>query len=377
MFQMINFPLDETVQIDPEVWKACAGRSSRTSFYKQVPEVGTDVYYFPEGHAEQYELHLNLAVAPFDRPMVPCRVLDVRYFADRTNDDLFAAIVLQPPSASSPPVVFGGGAQRPEGLDIDWETKVLTQSDANGACGLTVPKECAESILPLLELDQEHLPSQNLTMSDVQGRKWEFRHVYQGKPARHVLAAYGWNNFSNTKLLVAGDTVVLMKDRLNEELYIGVRRRRPHMDHIRRRFLHLGAGDQEGVGNFQRFVEDAARRAAQGLRFEVVLYPMISGFKDFVLQTRLVDTTLRLRWAAGVRVKMNLAAFDCPKPRWIDGRVSDVMIPQEDGQWRGSPWKMLQITWDQPEPDQLPQNVESLISPWEVENLENEAFLLG
>ncbi|CAM8977548.1 unnamed protein product [Rhodiola kirilowii] len=368
----INFPANDTVPVDPEIWDiVCAGRDFK------LPEVDTDVYYFPEGHAEQWD-DFPQAVASFFRPMVPCRVLNVRYLADRVIDDLFAAIFLRPtgshfrgatPAASSQ-VGFGGdltpsiGAQR-EGSHIAWDTKVLTQSDVGNGNRFSVPKRCAMSIFPPLKLEEDP-PVQILTISDVQaaGMNREFRHIYQG--GQHWLTT-GWTTFCEYKRLVAGDTVVLMKDKLTGKLYIGIRRLpRGGAESNRRRPLHLEAGG--GTGDSQRFVAEAARYAAQGMPFEVFLYPK-NGFRDFVVKADLVDMALSLRWAVGMRVKKNVAAGDCSMPQWISGRVSMVMIPQEGGQWRGSPWKMLQITWDQP---QLPQNVERL-SPWQVEYLDDGA----
>ncbi|CAM8974590.1 unnamed protein product [Rhodiola kirilowii] len=369
----INFPANDTVPVDPEIWEVCAGRAFK------LPEVDTDVYYFPEGHAEQCDL--PQAVASFFRPMVPCCVQNVRYLADRVIDDLFAAIFLQPTgshfrgaTSASSQVGFGGdltlsiGAQR-EGSHIAWDTKVLTQSDVGNGNRFSVPKRCAMSIFPPLKLEEDP-PVQILTISDVQaGINWEFRYVYQG--GQYWLTSTGWKTFCDYKRLVAGDTVVLMKDKITGKLYIGIRRLpRGGAESNRSRPLHLGAAGG-GTGDSQRFVVEAAKYAAQGLPFEVVLYPK-NGFTDFVVKADLVDMALSLRWAVGMRVKKNVAAGDCSMPRWIFGRVSMVMIPWEGGQWRGSPWKMLEITWDQLGP-QLPHNVERQ-SPWQLEHVEETSL---
>ncbi|CAM8914288.1 unnamed protein product [Rhodiola kirilowii] len=372
----INFPASQTVAVDSALWKACAGTNVK------VPEGGTIVYYFPEGHAEQFDS--PPAFAPLVWPVFPCRVLNVRYLADRVSDEVFAAVLLEPVGSDfrgADPVprsvVFGGrlstGVER-ERSRIDSYLKVLTQSDANNGGGFSVPRQCAESIFPALNYEEDP-PVQNLSIADVQGVDWVFRHIFRGTPKRHLLTT-GWSKFVNHKKLIAGDTVVFMRNNLTGRLYIAIRRLdRSSYKWVGRRSLHMGVsgGAEEEIDEWScstgnrkvsaRFVEEAAMHAAQRKLFEVILYPR-NGLPDFVVNADVVDRALSLRWAVGMPVKMPVASDDdSSRSTWLRGQVSLVTNSLESGQWRGSPWKMLQVTWV--EPEHL-QNVERA-SPWQVE----------
>nr|QCI44198.1 ARF20 [Lilium hybrid cultivar] len=199
--------------IDPQVWKACAAPKS------QIPTVGDLVYYFTDSHAEQASSSPDLSPIHLTAACALCRVAAVSLLADADTDEAFARILLDPrptnrsvpPAPPSPP--DGGGAV--------FFAKVLTPSDANNGGGFSVPRYCADSILPPLDLAAER-PVQNLTIRDAHGRPWVFRHIYRGTPRRHLLTT-GWSKFVNSKKLIAGDSVVFIRNRSNE-LYLGVRR---------------------------------------------------------------------------------------------------------------------------------------------------------
>ncbi|BFG31851.1 hypothetical protein CerSpe_181250 [Prunus speciosa] len=76
--------------IDPKIWRTCAGNSV------QIPILHSRVYYFPQGHLEQYSSS-----------------------TDETDKVVSFA-------------------------------KILTPSDANNGGGFSVPRFCADSIFPAL-----------------------------------------------------------------------------------------------------------------------------------------------------------------------------------------------------------------------------------
>ncbi|KAL9674926.1 hypothetical protein QQ045_003125 [Rhodiola kirilowii] len=329
----INFPASQTVAVDSALWKACAGSNVK------VPEVGTMVYYFPEGHAEQCDL--PPALAPPVWPIFPCRVDNVRYLADTVSDEVFAVLLLQPVGSN-----FRGAHALPsttgveqEGSRFDSCAKVLTRSDTADGKPLYLPVLVAPIFPPL---NYEQNPTvQNLTIADVQGVDWVFEHSYRG---RHLLThSKGWSHFVHHKQLVSGDTVVFMRENLTGRLYIAIRRQSPHK------------------GLSRRFVEEAVCHAEKGNPFEVIFYPR-NGL--YVVNIDRVDRALSLRWDVGMPVKMPIASDDdSSRSTWLRGQVSLVRYSLESGQWIGSPWKMLQVTWG--ETEHL-QNVER-VSPWQVE----------
>lgn len=252
--------------------------------------------------------------------------------------------------------------------------KILTSSDANNGGGFSVPRFCADYIFPPLNF-QADPPVQHLLFTDLRGTKWDFRHIYRGTPRRHLLTT-GWSKFVNDKKLVAGDSVVFMKRNSNSELFIGVRRDARWNRNGERwsfRSALAGAVKAKEVGSIEGFsrsssgrvraeeVAVAAELAAQGMPFEVVYYPRI-GSSDFVVKAEVVEEALSVFWTGGMRVKMAMETEDSSKTSLFQGTVSSATV-MDNGPWRGSLWRMLQVTWDEPE---VLQNV-MRVSPWQVE----------
>lgn len=106
---------------------------------------------------------------------------------------------------------------------------------------------------------------------------------------------------------------------------------------------------QEGEGFWRRGrgkvsvkeVALAAEAAAQNMPFEVVYYPR-AGRSDFVVKAEAVEEAMRGAWGHGMRVKMAVETEDSSRMTWFQGTVSSASAP-DNGPWRGSPWRMLQV----------------------------------
>lgn len=236
--------------------------------------------------------------------------------------------------------------------------KILTPSDANNGGGFSVPRFCADSIFPRLNFEADP-PVQNISVTDIHGKVWEFRHIYRGTPRRHLLTT-GWSKFVNSKKLVAGDSVVFMRNTRSGELFVGIRRAvRFNADYGGRWNCPVGSsslrlkGEDEGFVMKEGFsrngrgkvlpeaVAEAAELAAQGMAFEIVYYPR-AGWADFVVKAETVEESLNVFWTAGMRVKMAMETEDSSRMTWFQGTVCSAMV-SEIGPWRGSPWRMLQV----------------------------------
>ncbi|KAB5568650.1 hypothetical protein DKX38_002443 [Salix brachista] len=350
--------LTELSRVDPRIWRACAGSSV------QVPAVNSRVYYFSQGHFEQS----SSSTAPhppfisnfaLSKPSIPCQISAVDFLADPITDEVFTRILLIPldnPS-SNLPLSFVESC-RSEGVnDVDDDeskilafSKILTPSDANNGGGFSVPRFCADSIFPPLNY-QADPPVQTLTVADIHGVNWDFRHIYRGTPRRHLLTT-GWSKFVNNKKLIAGDSVVFMRN-LKGEMFIGVRRSVRFNNSARWRGQISDSGGEgkvkveEGFSRSwrgrlsQEAVVEAVERAAQGLPFEVVYYPRAGWYSDFVVRAEVVEAALCVFWTAGMRVKMTMETEDSSRMTWFQGTVSSTGLP-DCGAWRGSPWRMLQ-----------------------------------
>ena len=76
--------------LDPQLWHACAGGMV------QMPQVNSKVFYFPQGHAEHAQVHVDFSSLPRIPALIPCRVGDVKFLADPETDEVFSKIRLVP-----------------------------------------------------------------------------------------------------------------------------------------------------------------------------------------------------------------------------------------------------------------------------------------
>ncbi|KAJ8773412.1 hypothetical protein K2173_028589 [Erythroxylum novogranatense] len=375
-------PAADVRRIDPRIWRACAGSCF------QIPTVDSTVFYFPQGHLEQ---SFSPTSTPFlsnlllSKPFIPCRISDVYFLADPVTDEVYTKLLLVP--LSSPPVGLLETSPRlsRDGVgDLDDDeivpfAKILTPSDANNGGGFSVPRFCADSIFPPLNY-QADPPVQKLQVTDIHGVTWEFRHIYRGTPRRHLLTT-GWSKFVNNKKLIAGDSVVFMRNSRGQ-MFIGVRRSLKFNnnnggDFSRWQEQNGGGGTsgqrevkvkEEGFSRNGRgrvsseAVAEATERAAQGLPFEVVYYPRVGCYSEFVVRAEVVEASLNVCWSPGMRVKMAMETDDSSRMTWFQGTVAAASTP-DCGPWRGSPWRMIQVIWDEPE---VLQNAKR-VSPWQVE----------
>ncbi|KAL6899438.1 hypothetical protein ACP4OV_006096 [Aristida adscensionis] len=364
--------------VDRQLWLACAGGMCT------VPPVGAAVYYFPQGHAE-HALGLPGSGADLSAgrvpALVPCRVATVRYMADPDTDEVFARIRLVPlrgaeADAAAEDDAAAAAAAAEEQEKPSSFAKTLTQSDANNGGGFSVPRYCAETIFPRLDYAADP-PVQTVVAKDVHGAAWKFRHIYRGTPRRHLLTT-GWSTFVNQKKLVAGDSIVFLRGD-GGDLHVGIRR-------AKRGFCGAGGGGEEAPlpgwdpyaglmrGNASlcgsakargkvraEDVADAARLAAAGQPFEVVYYPRAST-PEFCVRAAAVRAAMRVQWAPGMRFKMAFETEDSSRISWFMGTVAGVQVA-DPIRWPQSPWRLLQVTWDEPD---LLQNVKR-VSPWLVE----------
>ncbi|XP_047957086.1 auxin response factor 18-like [Salvia hispanica] len=358
--------------LDPQLWHACAGGMA------QIPPLNSNVYYFPQGHVEHAAKNVDFRSFPRISSLVPCRVASIRYLADAGTDEVYAKMGLVPLRGGECEVDDGVGLL---GFDRNGEdkekpnsfAKTLTQSDANNGGGFSVPRYCAETIFPRLDYTAEP-PVQTILAKDVHGAVWKFRHIYRGTPRRHLLTT-GWSNFVNQKKLLAGDSIVFLRSE-NGELCVGIRRAKvgigggPEVSSG----WNVGAasGGRSGLYGFSseakekcnvkaESVIEAVSLAASARPFEVAYYPRAST-PEFVVKASAVRAAMRVQWCPGIRFKMAFETEDSSRISWFMGTISSVQL-DDPIHWPNSPWRILQVAWDEPD---LLQNVKR-VNPWLVE----------
>ncbi|XP_059296583.1 auxin response factor 18-like isoform X1 [Lycium ferocissimum] len=364
--------MEEANLLDSQLWHACAGTMVK------MPAIDSIVFYFPQGHAEHacgnVEFRNDIRIPSY----IPCRVTGIKYMAEQETDEIFAKIRLTPISHNEVEIADDGmvakiGSDNPHKPPSF--AKTLTQSDANNGGGFSVPRYCADTIFPLLDYDADP-PVQTLIAKDVHGKTWEFRHIFRGTPKRHLLTT-GWSNFVNAKKLVAGDSIVFLRAE-NEDVCVGIRRVKkgitsggfpPGWIPYENKLMRYGNTNlNENLMNRRKVkaesVIEAANLAAIGKPFEVTFYPSASTPEFFVNASR-VKAALQIPWCSGMRFKMPFETEDSMLS-WFMGTICSVQAA-DPTRWPDSPWRILQVTWDEPE---LLQNLKC-VNPWLVELVSN------
>ncbi|XP_010414540.1 PREDICTED: auxin response factor 10-like [Camelina sativa] len=394
--------MEQEKSLDPQLWHACAGSMV------QIPTVNSTVFYFAQGHTEHAHAPPDFH-APRVPPLILCRVVSVKFLADSDTDEVFAKITLLPLPGNNDldldndavlcltPSSDGNGNVNVNEKPASF-AKTLTQSDANNGGGFSVPRYCAETIFPRLDYTAEP-PVQTVIAKDIHGETWKFRHIYRGTPRRHLLTT-GWSTFVNQKKLIAGDSIVFLRSE-SGDLCVGIRRAK------RGGIGSNGLGSDSPYPGFSGFLRDdettttttsklmmmkrnggndgnaasaaaatagrvrveavaeAVARAACGQAFEAVYYPRAST-PEFCVKAADVRSAMRIRWCSGMRFKMAFETEDSSRISWFMGTVSAVQVA-DPIRWPNSPWRLLQVAWDEPD---LLQNVKR-VSPWLVELVSN------
>ncbi|KAD6796216.1 hypothetical protein R6Q59_019955 [Mikania micrantha] len=362
MINLMN-SVDVEVQkcLDSQLFHACAGSMVR------MPPLNSKVYYFPQGHAE-HSASGNVYFGDFSRipPCILCRVSAMTFMADADTDEVYAKIGLIPLindyDLDNEDEILGldqnenGNLENPTSF-----AKTLTQSDANNGGGFSVPRYCAETIFPRLDYAADP-PLQTIIARDVHGQIWKFRHIYRGTPRRHLLTT-GWSTFVNKKKLVAGDSIVFLRDD-DGNICVGIRRAKRGFDNGR--FCGFIKEDDNNNKMFNsESVIEAANLAANGQPFEVFYHPRAST-PEFCVKASTVKAAMRIQWGLGMRFRMAFETEDSSRISWFMGTVSSVCAIDHI-HWPNSPWRLLQVSWDEPD---LLQNVKR-VSPWLVELVTN------
>jgi len=359
--------------VDPQLWHAIAGGMV------QMPEVNSQVFYFPQGHAEHACEPVNFNAYSIVPSFIPCRVEAIRYMANHETDEVYAKLRLVPMNINQVSFDNNGFA----GINVS-ETKdkhqsfgkTLTQSDANNGGGFSCPRYCAEMLFPHLDYSANP-PFQDIYPKDVHGEKWHFKHVYRGTPKRHLLTT-GWSPFVSDKKLASGDSIMFLRSE-NGDLHVGIRRakRRNNVGVDPSSGWKYGSGvgicPTPPYGGFTSFsgeedsklrrngkgngllisdgmmgrgkvkgleVIEAVRLGTNMQPFEVVYYPR-SGTPEFFVKTSLIGIALQIRWCPGMRFKMAIETEDSSRISWFIGTVASVQAA--DLSWPDSLWRLLQV----------------------------------
>ncbi|KAG5390722.1 hypothetical protein IGI04_032263 [Brassica rapa subsp. trilocularis] len=370
----------EKKPINSQLWHACAGP------LVSLPPVGSLVVYFPQGHSEQVAasmqkqtdfipnypnlpsklicllhsvtLHVSLFCPPTCKSKSErtrrktnhdyCENLNQ---ADTETDEVYAQMTLQPVNKYDREALLASDM----GLKLNRQPteffcKTLTASDTSTHGGFSVPRRAAEKIFPPLDFSMQP-PAQEIVAKDLHDTTWTFRHIYRGQPKRHLLTT-GWSVFVSTKRLIAGDSVLFVRDE-KSQLTLGIRRANRQTPTLSSSVI---SSDSMHIG----ILAAAAHANANNSPFTIFFNPRASP-SEFVVPLAKYNKALYAQVSLGMRFRMMFETEDCGVRRYM-GTVTGVS-DLDPVRWKGSQWRNLQVGWDESTAGDRP----SRVSIWEIE----------
>ncbi|KAK7358466.1 hypothetical protein VNO77_00394 [Canavalia gladiata] len=350
----------EKKSINQELWEACAGP------LLNLPSPGTHVVYFPQGHSEQVAASLKKDVQgqisnyPNLPSKLPCLLHNVSLHADPETDEVYAQMTLQPvPSFDTEALLRSDLSLKSSKPQPEFFCKRLTASDTSTHGGFSVRRHAAEMIFPPLDYSVQP-PAQELVARDLHDNVWRFRHIYRGKPKRHLLTT-GWSLFVSRKRLLAGDSVLFVRDE-KQQLLLGIRRANRQPANISSSVL---SSDSMHIG----ILAAAAHAVANNSPFTVFYNPRASPSEFVIPIAKYYRAVYSYHISPGMRFRMMFETEDSETRRSMGTiiGVSDL----DSVRWKNSLWRNLQVGWDESTAGER----QSRVSIWEIEPVTTPFFI--
>ncbi|EPS73925.1 hypothetical protein M569_00826, partial [Genlisea aurea] len=350
--------------INSELWHACAGP------LVSLPNAGTLVAYFPQGHSEQVAKSMQKEADGMipSYPNLPSKLIcilhNVTLHADAETDEVYARMTLQPvgskyeqePPPPSPFLISDIHSKQPG----EFFCKTLTASDTSTHGGFSVPRRAAEKIFPPLDYSMQP-PAQEISARDLHDQKWTFRHIYRGsQPKRHLLTT-GWSVFVSSKRLVAGDAVIFVRDD-KRQLRLGIRRGNKQIPAMSSSIV---SSDSMLIG----ILAAAAHASANNSPFTIFYNPRASR-SEFVIPLSKYSKALCVQVSPGMRFRMMFESEESGIRRHM-GTVTGIS-DLDHARWKGSHWRNLQVGWDE---STVGGQRTSRASIWEIEPVVTPFYL--
>ncbi|KAI3457663.1 hypothetical protein Pfo_014326 [Paulownia fortunei] len=341
--------------LNSELWHACAGP------LVSLPQIGSRVVYFPQGHSEQVAASTNKEVDstipnyPGLQPQLICQLHNVTMHADVETDEVYAQMTLQPltPQEQKDICLLPAELGTPSKQPTNYFCKTLTASDTSTHGGFSVPRRAAEKVFPPLDYSQTP-PAQELFAKDLHGNEWKFRHIFRGQPKRHLLTT-GWSVFVSAKRLVAGDSVIFIWNE-NNQLLLGIRRANRPQTVMPSSVL---SSDSMHIG----LLAAAAHAAATNSRFTIFYNPRASPSEFVIPLAKYAKAVYHTRVSVGMRFRMLFETEESSVRRYM-GTITGIS-DLDPVRWPNSHWRSVKVGWDESTAGERQPRV----SLWEIEPL--------
>lgn len=357
----LSHPVEgEQKSINSELWHACAGP------LVSLPSVGSVVYYFPQGHSEQVAASTQ-KVADTHIPNYPnlpyqlmCQLHNITLHADAETDEVYAQMTLQPVNSCNKEEILSSDLGLKQSKQpTEFFCKTLTASDTSTHGGFSVPRRAAEKVFPPLDFSMQP-PAQELVARDLHDNVWTFRHIYRGQPKRHLLTT-GWSVFVSAKRLVAGDSVVFIRDE-KSQLLLGIRRANRQQTSMP---LSVLSTDSMHIG----VLAAAAHAAANQSPFTVFYNPRTSPSEFVVPLAKYNKAVYGTQVSVGMHFRMMFETEESSVRRYM-GTIAGIS-PLDPVRWPKSQWRNLQVRWEESGAGERPNRV----SIWEIESVATPFFI--
>ncbi|KAJ8442192.1 hypothetical protein Cgig2_005132 [Carnegiea gigantea] len=340
--------------LNSELWHACAGP------LVCLPNPGSRVVYFPQGHSEQVaattsrDVDGQIPSYPNLPPQLICQLHNVTMHADVETDEVYAQMTLQPLTPQEQkdiylPADFGIPSRQP----TNYFCKTLTASDTSTHGGFSVPRRAAEKVFPPLDYSQQP-PAQELVARDLHDVEWKFRHIFRGQPKRHLLTT-GWSVFVSAKRLIAGDSVLFIWNEKNQ-LLLGIRRATRPQTVMPSSVL---SSDSMHIG----LLAAAAHAAATNSCFTIFYNPRACPSEFVIPLSKYVKAVYHTRVSVGMRFRMLFETEESSVRRYM-GTITGIS-DLDPVRWPNSHWRSVKVGWDESTAGERQPRV----SLWEVEPL--------
>ncbi|XP_010541969.1 PREDICTED: auxin response factor 19-like [Tarenaya hassleriana] len=346
--------------INSELWQACAGP------LVNLPAAGTHVVYFPQGHSEQVaaSLRKDVDAQTPSYPNLPskliCLLHNVTLHADPDTDEVYAQMTLQPvPSVDKEGLLRSDLSLRTNKPQPEFFCKTLTASDTSTHGGFSVPRRAAEKIFPPLDFSMTP-PVQELVARDIHDNVWSFRHIYRGQPKRHLLTT-GWSLFVSGKRLLAGDSVLFIRDD-KKQLLVGIRRAHRQSTNMSSSVLST---DSMHIG----ILAAAAHAAANNSPFTIFYNPRTSPSEFVIPLATYYRAVHGNQISLGMRFRMMFETEESGTRRYM-GTITGIS-DLDPVRWKNSQWRNLQVGWD----ESTAGEKRNRVSIWEIEPVTAPFFI--
>ncbi|CAN6464552.1 unnamed protein product [Victoria cruziana] len=289
-----------------------------------------------------------------------CLLHNVTLHADAETDEVYAQMTLQPVNTYDKEALLASDlALKQNKPQTEFFCKTLTASDTSTHGGFSVPRRAAEKIFPPLDYTMQP-PAQELVARDLHDNSWTFRHIYRGQPKRHLLTT-GWSLFVSGKRLLAGDSVLFIRDE-KSQLLLGIRRANRQPTNISSSVL---SSDSMHIG----ILAAAAHAAANNSPFTVFYNPRASPSEFVIPLAKYNKAVYSNQLSLGMRFRMMFETEESGTRRYmgtITG-ISDI----DPVRWKNSQWRNLQVAWDESAAGER----RTRVSIWEIEPVAAPFFI--